>query len=79
MSMKKFFLILVLMVESMTTGWAQLKISSNGNAGIKLPNTTDTPLSALSIGGTGSLNYSAFLTGNSKNATLYVSQSNLSF
>jgi hypothetical protein len=52
---------------------AQIKVDATGNVGIKLPNLTDIPLSALSIGEVGNSNYLTSLTGNGKNAILNVS------
>jgi hypothetical protein len=73
--MKRFFLVQVFIVASIITLWAQLKISSNGNVGIKLPNVSDTPVSPLSIGSVGDSNYVAYLTGSNKNTTLRVHNS----
>lgn len=54
--MKKIFLlILVSTVLSITSALGQLKVANNGNVTIK-PNTTATPLSALSVGDTGEQN-----------------------
>jgi hypothetical protein len=55
--MKKYFFIAVTALASVSFAQAQLNVSESGNVGIKLPNTTDNPLSALSVGGTGSLSY----------------------
>ncbi|MDR0682997.1 MAG: hypothetical protein LBG15_14285 [Dysgonamonadaceae bacterium] len=70
--MKKVFLTIIVFAFIANVS-AQLKVSSTGDVGIKLPNITDIPLSPLSIGGVGNSDYLASLTGNEKNVILNVS------
>jgi hypothetical protein len=61
--MKKHFFIATMALASVSFAQAQLKVSSTGNVGIKLPNETDNPLSALSVGGTGGTSTLVYLGG----------------
>ncbi|MCL2072955.1 MAG: hypothetical protein FWH18_03470 [Marinilabiliaceae bacterium] len=51
--MKKLFLFIAIFAVPTTFLLAQIKVPLNGNVGIKLPNTTSSPLSALSVGNVG--------------------------
>jgi hypothetical protein len=62
--MKKIIFVQLFIAASVVCGMAQLKVSEAGNVGIKLPNTTDVPLSSLSVGGVGASISTVSFTGN---------------
>jgi hypothetical protein len=59
----KHFLFMVLFMMASVSGFAQLKVASNGNVAV---GTLSTPNSNLSVGGSGSLLYKAYVNGDTK-------------
>ena len=70
--MKKIILTLVVCVLSTQFFYAQLKVSADGNVGIQMG--TNTPLSALSVGGVGDVNTKLFIEALNSNNGLFINR-----